>query len=191
MPPNKRSSLGFTANRALVPQKNPAAIRVDGVQIFSATHYYEGDNRDIARQMKIGDKSALDCAARTMIPLIPRGSVLVPIPGHEGTAKQTLQLCKAISSFTGLQVADVLRGNSRESNYVAKHEGKGLTERDMGFRKVSPLPEGKTPVYVDNVVDTATTAKAAYHAVGSGIVVTFAISDTLFQQREQSQGMHR
>ena len=164
---------------------------MDGVPIISATHYYEGNNREIAKRMKVGETEALDCAALTMIPLIPRHSVLVPIPGHEGKAKQTLQLCKAISSYTGIPVADVLQGKSRESNYDAKHEGKGLTEKDMGFRKVSQLPEGKIPVYVDNVVDTATTTKAAYHAAGKGMVVTFAISDTLFMQKEQVHGMHR
>ena len=141
--------------------------------------------------MKVGDEKALDCAALSMIPLIPRHAVLVPIPGHEGKAKQTLQLCRAISSYTGLPVGDVLQGKNRESNYVAKHEGKGLTERDMGFRKVAQLPKGRIPVYVDNVVDTGTTAKAAYHAVGKGMVVTFAISDTLFIQNEQVHGMHR
>ena len=61
----------------------------------------------------------------------------------------------------------------------------------MGFRKVDQLPKGKMPVYVDNVVDTATTAKAAYHAVGEGIVITFAISDTLFMQNKESHSMHR
>ena len=141
--------------------------------------------------MKVGEEKALDCAALSMIPLIPRHAILVPIPGHEGKAKQTLQLCRAISSYTGLPVGDVLQGKSREANYVAKHEGKGLTERDMGFRKVAQLPEGRTPIYVDNVVDTGTTAKAAYHAVGKGMVVTFAISDTLFMQNEQVHGMHR
>ena len=141
--------------------------------------------------MKVGEEKALDSAALSMIPLIPRLAVLVPIPGHEGKAKQTLQLCRAISSYTGLPLDDVLQGKSRDSNYVAKQEGKGLTEKDMGFRKVAQLPEGKIPVYVDNVVDTATTAKAAYHAVGKGMVVTFAISDTLFMQKEQAHGMHR
>ena len=141
--------------------------------------------------MKVGEEKALDCAALSMIPLIPRHAILVPIPGHEGKAKQTLQLCRVISSYTGLPVGDVLQGKSRESNYVAKHEGKGLTERDMGFRKVAQLPEGRTPIYVDNVVDTGTTAKAAYHAIGKGMVVTFAISDTLFMQNEQVHGMHR
>lgn len=164
---------------------------MDGVPILSATHYYEGNNREIAKGMKIGDARALDSAAKAMIPLVPRQAVLVPIPNHEGKAKQTLALCKAISSYTGLSVADVLQGKSRESNYVAKHEGKGLTEKDMGFRKVVQLPKGKIPVYVDNVVDTATTAKAAYHAVGEGIVITFAISDTLFMQNKESHSMHR
>ena len=111
--------------------------------------------------MKVGEEKALDCAALSMIPLIPRHAVLVPVPGHEGKAKQTLQVCRAISSYTGLPVGDVLQGKSRESNYVAKHEGKGLTEKDMGFRKVAQLPDGRIPVYVDNVVDTGTTAKAA------------------------------
>lgn len=166
-------------------------MNVDGIPIFSIGNYYEGDNKQIAKRMKYGDTIALDTAARSMIRLIPRDAVLVPIPGHEGTAKQTLELCKAISSYTGLHVADVLKGNERVSNYSAKHEGKGLTVKEMGFRQVGVLPNGRTPVYIDNVVDTGTTARAAYQAVGRGVVVSFAISNTLMQEQQVSKGIHR
>ena len=184
-------SIGFTDSRPLIPTWQPEVLRVEGVPIYAATHYYDGDNREIAKRMKTGDRHAIETAAKAMIPLIPRDSILVPIPGHEGKATHTLELCRVISSRTGLQIADVLQGNSRESNYAAKHSGKGLTEKDMGFRATSLLPDGKKPVYIDNVVDTGTTAKAAYQAIGNGFVVTFAISDTLFQQQKVSHGIHR
>ena len=166
-------------------------MNVCGIPILSAGNYYDGNNREIAKRMKHGDSSALDIAARSMIRLIPRNAVLVPIPGHEGMAKQTLQLCKAISSYTGLPVADVLKGKERESNYSAKHEGQGLTVKDMGIMQVGKLPFGKIPTYIDNVVDTGTTAKAAYQAVGRGVVISFAISNTLLEQQQIAKGIHR
>ena len=192
MPPRTTSSLGFTANENnLRATFRPIRTDVNGIPLLAAGHYYEGDNRAIAKAMKEGNPEAIDHAARHMIPLIPRGAVLVPIPGHEGVAKQTNDLCRAIASYTGLPIANVLRGASREANYTAKHEGKGLTEKDMAIHQVASLPKDKTPVFVDNVIDTGTTAKAAYHAVGRGMVIAFAMSDTLMEQQKVLHGMHR
>lgn len=164
----------------------PIRTEVEGIPILAAGPYYEGDNKMIAKRIKEGDLHALECAARSMVPLIPKDSVLVPIPGHQGTANQTYVLCMVISHYTGLPVANVLKGKERQSNYIAKHEGRGLTEKDMGIRQISSLPDHRTPVFIDNCVDTATTAKAAYHAVGRGVVVAFAMSDTLLKDQNET-----
>lgn len=129
-----------------------------------------------------------------MIPLLTRGKpwVLVPIPGHHGTADETLKLCSSISMATGIPVMDVLRGNDRESNYLAKKNGRPLTEKQMGFRQVKPLPLGCIPVVVDNCVDTGVSAKAAIHAIGKGVVLSYAMTDVMKEQeRIASRNIHR
>lgn len=145
--------------------------------------------------MKIGDEQAINIATQRMVPLLARGKpwVLVPIPGHHGYAEDTLKLCNAISMSTGIPVRDVLRGNDRESNYQAKKNGRPLTEEQMGFRQVKALPIGYIPVAIDNCVDTGTSAKAAIHALGKGLVMAFAMTDVMTEQQEMitSKGIHK
>lgn len=94
---------------------------------------------------------------------------------------------------TGIPVRDVLQGNDRESNYLAKKNGRPLTEKQMGFRQVKPLPIGCIPVAIDNCVDTGTSAKAAIHALGKGWVLSFAMTDMMTEQQEMiaSKGIRR
>ena len=127
------------------------------------------------------DKDAINYAARNMAKLIPfSNAVLVPMPGHTGLPTNAMQLARAIASYTGLPVVDAIQGKSRESNYLAKHAGHPLTESQMGLFQVEDLPKGRVPVIIDNCVDTGTSAKAAYHALGNkGVVLTYAMSDKL------------
>lgn len=130
-----------------------------------------------------------------MAPLLDKEKplVLVPMPGHHGMAEQTLELCRSLSDATGIPVCDVLRGYDRISNYEAKKNGTPLTEAQLGLRLMERLPSGCIPVVVDNVADTGVSAKAAIHALGRGIVLTFAITDVMMQQEERiaSKAFHR
>ena len=95
---------------------------------------------------------------------------------------------------TGIPVCNVLHGNDRESNYQAKKNGRPLTEAQLGFMQDRALPKGCIPVVVDNVVDTGVSAKAAIHAMGQGIVLTFAMTDVMMGQQEAriaSKSIHR
>ena len=123
----------------------------------------------------------MDYAARQIAKLLPQNAVLVPIPGHHGKAEQTMQLARAISSYTHLPIVDALRGIERDSQYDAKKRGQTLSAEDMGFYKYKDLPSNRTPYIIDNVVDTGTTAKAAIKALGGGIVISFAMSIILLQ----------
>ena len=52
----------------------------------------------------------------------------------------------------------------------------------MGFFQVEDLPENYVPVIIDNCVDTGTSAKAAYHALGNkGVILIYAMSDKLLE----------
>ena len=128
-----------------------------------------------------GDGQAITYCARQLVKMLPENAVVVPIPGHHGFALQTLYLARAINEQSGgiIPVANVLKGNSRMSNYQAKKEGSLLPAEELGFRQVAPLPKGKVPYLLDNVVDTGTTAKAAINALGGGIVLSYAMSNLL------------
>ena len=149
-------------------------MEVDGIRFISHGHYYDGINNWLCHKLKENDPRAITYCARQLVKMLPENAVVVPIPGHHGFAP----------------VANVLKGNSRTSNYQAKKAGHPLTSSELGFRQVAPLPKDKVPYLLDNVVDTGTTAKAAIKTLGGGIVLSYAMSDTLLECREYS-GLHR
>ena len=167
-------------------------MEVDGLRFISHGHYYDGINNWLCHKLKENDPQAIDYCARQLAKMLPENAVIVPIPGHHGYAVQTLYLARAISeqSIGNIPVANVLKGISRVSNYQAKKDGQPLSAEELGFHQVRTLPKGKVPYLLDNVVDTGTTAKAAVKALGGGIVLSYAMSDTLLEHRERS-GLHR
>lgn len=160
-------------------ENEPIRTEVDGITYLSTGHYYEGINQWVAHKLKEGDAEVFDYAARLMAKLLPKNAVLIPIPGRHGTPDQTMQLCRNIAAYAHLPIIDALRGKDRESQYEAKYRGKPLTEDQLGYRQIATIPTGRVPCLVDNVVDTGITAKAAVKALGGGIVLSYAMSDTL------------
>ena len=81
---------------------------------------------------------------------------------------------------TGVELSD-------EETWYTSHGGTD------GFRQVAPLPESRTPILIDGVVDTGTSTRAAFHALGNrGVVLSFAMSDALLEQeQERHVGFHR
>ena len=84
----------------------------------------------------------------------------------------TLQLANEISILTGTPVADILKGNNRQSNYFAKKEGHPLNTEDLGFYKVKDTD--MMPCFIDNVYDTGVTMKSAYNAFNRGIGLVYS-----------------
>ena len=171
-------------------ENEPIRAVSDGITFLSAGRYYDGINQWVAHKIKEGDDDAIDYAARQMAAIIPANAVLIPIPSHHGRADQTLRLAKALSSYTHLPLVDAIRGREHESQYEAKQRGYLLSEKEMGFYRIAPIPLNRTPCLIDNVVDTGTTAKAAVKVLGHAVVVSFAMSDTL-QQREKHISIRR
>ena len=164
-------------------------MEVDGIRFISHGHYYDGINNWLCHKLKENDPQAITYCARQLVKMLPENAVVVPIPGHHGFALQTLYLARAINEQSGgiIPVANVLKGNSRMSNYQAKKEGSLLPAEELGFRQVAPLPKGKVPFLLDNVVDTGTTAKAAINALGGGIVLSYAMSNLLLESNLNRQ----
>ena len=164
-------------------------IEVDGIRFISHGHYYDGINNWLCHKLKENAPQAIAHCARQLAKMLPENAVVIPIPGHHGFALQTLYLARAINEQSGgiIPVANVLKGNSRMSNYQAKKEGSLLPAEELGFRQVAPLPKGKVPYLLDNVVDTGTTAKAAINALGGGIVLSYAMSNLLLESNSNRQ----
>lgn len=160
--------------------KSNAAITVakDNVLLIS-TSLYNQQTRILAHGLKDGDKNAMQTAALQMVNILPENAVLIPMPSHLGYAKQTLRLVNLMSDISGAPVADVLVGRERMSNYHSKKNGHPLKIEDLGIRLNGNLPEGKVPCVIDNVIDTGVSAFAAANAIGSCVVLAYAITSVL------------
>lgn len=120
-------------------------------------HKIKGQN---ASGMPISDAErdyAIRIAASSMARLLPKDCVLVPIPSHRGYATDTLLLAREIGKMAKKEVADILRGFDRTSSYEAKKNGEKV---DFGFY-MTHKPD-KPIVYIDNVIASGATARAAY-----------------------------
>ncbi len=151
---------------------------IAGVDFSAMAKYYQGDVREIARELKRSNPYALKLAAEAMARAVPDGAVLVPVPGHDGRAGDTFALANEIAAITGSPVVEALRGTPRRAVYEQKREGVLPSASALGFRRFAALPPGREVVFVDNVVGTGTTAVAAREALGTGRVLAFAWDHT-------------
>ena len=157
----------------------------EGITYLYDGEYYDGIRQWCCHKLKENDHDVIDYVARQLAPLVPKDSILVPTPGHNGYADHTLLLSKAICRYAAsATVADVLKGDSRHSFYEIKKRGGMLSPDDMGFKQTSPLPKNKNIILVDGVVDTGQTSKAALKALGGGTVLAFAMTDTILKPME-------
>ena len=156
-------------------------VEIDGIRFISHGHYCDGINNWLCHKLKENDPQVIAYCASHLAKMLPDNAVIVPIPGHHGYAVQTLHLARAITERTNgsISVANILKGKNRVSNYQVKKVGKPLSVDQIGFYQIASLPKDKIPYLLDNVVDTGTTAKAAVKALGGGIVLSYAMSDTL------------
>ena len=109
-------------------------IEVDGIRFISHGHYYEGIHNWLCHKLKENDPQAIAHCASQLAKMLPVNAVVIPIPGHHGFALQTLYLARAINEQSGgiIPVANVLKGNSRMSNYQAKKKGSLLPAEELG-----------------------------------------------------------
>lgn len=154
-----------------------AALRPDG-DISVVGEYYTQDNilRSLCHGIKDGNADDIARAARLMAKLVRPGDTLVPIPSRTGVATTAKLLAEAISKVTGAPVADILKGASRKSMYEMKKGGTIPGEEFLGLRLEGEPPENT--VFVDNVVATGTTARAALRLVPGSRLIALANAST-------------
>lgn len=165
-------------NRLLLPKISAAPFVGTAWEdaLLLGTTRYDDRSRILAHLLKAANPDALRYAAIRIAAMLPNDCVLVPMPGHKGYADDTLLLARDIASIRHTEVYDVLQGISRMPNYTAKRLGLSLEPTDFGLRLSASLPEGKTAVLIDNVIDTGVTARAAVNAVGSCVVMAYAMT---------------
>ena len=157
----------------------------EGPKLYPFVSYSEYDNtiRPLAHGLKSGMAETISRVADMMSPMIAqvaagRPCVLVPIPGHNGTAGYTKDLCDAIGAKLHMETADVLSGNRHIALYHAKKNEMKPEGIPIVFHLKRPIPENVIPIVVDNVLDTGHTAMAAVKALSSKETVLAVLGNT-------------
>jgi hypothetical protein len=134
--------------------------------------------RQVAYDLKIPTPAAIEVAAPLMAALLERKPCwLIPVPSSSGITEANMALCLALKRHIPEVriVVGIRRVHSVESSCARRRRGlPGLSEEQHAFvRCCGPLL--RLPVwFVDNVVTTGTTLKAAYLAFGTGGGVVYA-----------------
>jgi len=116
-----------------------------------------------------------------MAALIPKeagkSAILVPIPGHTGETTANVALAERIAAITEGRVADVLKRQAGQSQRDARVAGR-RTMKPVEFGMVSTETlDGDNVFFVDNVISSGATIRAARDAVGGGKGLVYAKSN--------------
>ena len=134
--------------------------------------------RQVAYGLKVPTPDALWVAAPLMSSLIDPGPCwLIPIPSSSGSTDANMALCRSLRSFVpdARIIIGIRRKHPVESSCARRRNGLfGLSVEQHAFaRCCGPLL--RLPVwFVDNVVTTGSTLKAAHFAFGTGNGLVFA-----------------
>ena len=131
---------------------------------------YEGFFRHICRGIRNGDEACMKQSAQFYAAMIPRNAIVVPMPGHEGMAKQMLFIAYEIGKLRDdIMIRDVLKSQPHTSNHDQKMCGRVPLPIRMECNCDNPFAN-KPIVVIDNVVVSGVTAQAALDALPSAIV---------------------
>ena len=154
-----------------MPKEKHDSYDESSFPIGAAAHYRQV--RELAHGVKAGDATSIGFAAKLMastvrdMALDHEGAVLVPVPGHEGTAGYTRDLAERIGRLTALPVLDLLISDRHEPLYNVKKEQHSVDGVPLKMMRKHDLPRGMYPILIDNVADTGKTATEAFRALES------------------------
>ena len=134
--------------------------------------------RQVAYDLKIPTPAAITFAAPLMAELLEREPCwLIPSPSSSGSTKANMAICHAIKRLNpGARIIiGIRRTHHVESSCILRRQGLlGLTVKQHGFQRCCG-PLHRMPVwFVDNVVTTGNTIKAAHLAFGTGNGIVYA-----------------
>ncbi len=134
--------------------------------------------RQVAYDLKIPTPAAIAVAAPMMAALLEREPCwLIPVPSSSGSTDANMALCRAMKCLIpeARIVVGIRRAHPVESSCARRRRGlHGLqVEQHASVRSCGPLL--RLPVwFVDNVVTTGATLRAAHLAFGTGDGVVYA-----------------
>lgn len=125
--------------------------------------------RYLCHAIKEGDIVAIDEASLIMSKYVPQGSILIPIPSHNGKATYTLKLAQFIAKRTKSKVMDILSSPSRESMYNLKMRNMDVQNVNLNFSGAvdddgsiaNRLSAVRNVILIDNVVSSGVTYEQA------------------------------
>ena len=122
--------------------------------------------REISHGIKDRDPQALQMMTAFILDndMIRKGDLIIPAPQHEGKAIYTLQIAEMIADETGAIVIDILHSKERKTMYEQKLSG--TVSAPLFIADYKNLPKNKRIFFLDNVIDTGATLRAAERAVG-------------------------
>lgn len=141
---------------------------------ISTGEYYSQGRGSTAHAMKNGNSNSIERAAGVMAKYVKPGMLLVPMANHVGHATYTRTLADKIAKLSGAEVADVMKGYTRDTFYDIKSKGKEINKEQLGLYLTSNLPKDKQILIIDNVVSTGTTAAAAIDLIPGAIMFAYA-----------------
>ena len=146
------------------------------MKVLSLGDYSIPEIRDLAHGVKDRHDVATHVAAAALSRVITEMAdankvVLVPMPSHNGYGGGVEKLCREMSDLYDIPYEDVLYSSPYESLYSWKkqHPNEPLPDLLFGARK--DRINNKIPVFIDNVIDTGHTARAALDALGGNPVM--------------------
>ena len=155
--------------------------------------------RELCHQKDMSAYDYVKLIGDRFYPFLPEKSVLIPVPGHDGKASHTLQLCSAILVSTATAncedgvvkkyaaLCDCLCCPPHPSFCELKHNGEDIADIPLVMQWLnevekwvldSYINDGCVPILVDNVVDTGKTARACMDRIGRGPLQVIAIGNT-------------
>lgn len=152
----------------------------------------EQATRRLAYALKTADPEAVAIAAAEMAPYVPPGAVLIPVPNSLGDVGPNRVLANAIAKRVACRVVAALaRARPVESSCVRRRQGRlGLTPEEHGITRVKFFLPLVPTFFIDNVVTTGSTLRAARAAMGygDGLVFADASSWKTARKRELARG---
>lgn len=129
--------------------------------------------RYLCHAIKDGNIAAIDEASLIMAKYVPAGSILIPIPSHNGRATYTLKLAQFIAKRSKSKVMDILSSPSRESMYNLKQKNVNVKNVNLNFTGISDddgsiakiLSSVHNVILIDNVVSSGITYEQAQNEI--------------------------
>ena len=136
---------------------------------------YEGYLRMIARGIRDNNPKCIECAAKLFDLMLPEGAVVIPMPGHNGRARQMLSVVRKLVERRGdITAYDILKCEPHEANYSQKEY---TTPKPIKMHLSTAINFDGVGVFVlDNVICTGVTASAALEVLPNATVVALAMS---------------